>query len=496
MRNVPPEAMRLLDRYLLREFLGPLAACLVGFLIFWVAFDLFGELETLRREQATWIGAGRLYWLRMPEMLTVIVPVGTLLALLYSVARHSRHNELTAMRAAGLSFWRICLPYYATGIALSTGLWWANESLGRDARTREDALRASWAHPGATAVDLAWRSNVPFQNQAELRSWHFGAFNLITGEARLPRVAWYDPTEARDEIDAETAQWTNGYWALENGAELFFRGEQDTSPARRPRPALTAGEFGGTPDTVDQWPGFKPIPRPGIVFSNAAISNIAGPGPGGAGQWTAAYWNPSTRQLRGLRGLFPVERGARTVVMAASGRWTNGAWTMADGREYLYRSKADTEPIEAPFAERRFDALTESPEMVRSEVQVAAQLVRSRLAKKPELSVSEVLTYERLHPRLPAVDRARLDTQMQARLAAPWACLIVALLAPPFGAPSGRRNVFYGVAGSIAIAFCYFAVQRSSFALGQGQIIAPWLAAWLPNMAFGFLGATLTARAR
>ena len=36
--------MRLLDRYLLRELLVPFCYCLSGFLVFWLAFDLFYEL--------------------------------------------------------------------------------------------------------------------------------------------------------------------------------------------------------------------------------------------------------------------------------------------------------------------------------------------------------------------------------------------------------------------------------------------------------------------
>ena len=37
--------MRLHDRYLFRELLVPLGFCLGGFLIFWIAFDLFGRLD-------------------------------------------------------------------------------------------------------------------------------------------------------------------------------------------------------------------------------------------------------------------------------------------------------------------------------------------------------------------------------------------------------------------------------------------------------------------
>ena len=41
--------MRLLDRYLLRELLGPFTYCLSGFLILFIAFDVLDELSDLQK---------------------------------------------------------------------------------------------------------------------------------------------------------------------------------------------------------------------------------------------------------------------------------------------------------------------------------------------------------------------------------------------------------------------------------------------------------------
>ncbi len=75
-------------------------------------------------------------------------------------------------------------------------------------------------------------------------------------------------------------------------------------------------------------------------------------------------------------------------------------------------------------------------------------------------------------------------------------CWSGSVIAIPFGAPSGRRNIFYGVAGSLALGFLYFAVQRMGFAVGQSGLVPAWLGAWLPNLCFGTIGIILTARVR
>jgi lipopolysaccharide export system permease protein len=70
------------------------------------------------------------------------------------------------------------------------------------------------------------------------------------------------------------------------------------------------------------------------------------------------------------------------------------------------------------------------------------------------------------------------------------------LIALPFGAASGRRNIFVGVASSIFICFAYFVLQQFGLALGTGGYLPSWLAAWFPNLAFGSAGLWLTASVR
>jgi len=70
------------------------------------------------------------------------------------------------------------------------------------------------------------------------------------------------------------------------------------------------------------------------------------------------------------------------------------------------------------------------------------------------------------------------------------------LIAIPFGAAAGRRNVYVGVASSIVLCFIYFVFQQVGLALGTSGALPPWLAAWFPNLSFGLAGLWLTARVR
>ncbi len=123
--------MRLLDRYLLRELLMPLAYCLGGFSISFIAFDLFSNISDLQRAQLTPGEILEYYFNRLPEFLVTsyVMPLSLLLAMLYALTNLSRYNELTAMRAAAIPLWRISMPYLFVGVVFSLVVFYLNEQL-------------------------------------------------------------------------------------------------------------------------------------------------------------------------------------------------------------------------------------------------------------------------------------------------------------------------------------------------------------------------------
>jgi len=371
--------MRLLDRYLLRELCVPLVYCLAGFLIFWVSFDLFGDLEDFQNAQLGAADVARYYLVKTPELLVTVLPVALLLALLYALTNHARHNEMVAMRAAGLSLARISVPYLAVGFVLSAVLFYLNEQLVPDSTERAEAIKKGRKQKGG---DNIWRQQVNFHNARESRIWNVAALNTVTYELVKPHVEWRLPDGTRKQLIARSGGRTNDHW-------VFYDVELYTY-------------------------------APGMDFDR-----------------------PGNRPLR-----------------------TN---------------------------QLVFTELTEKPEDI--QLQLKFQRMNAiDAAKRTQLSLNEI-QYLRQHLELNRRDRAMLETQFHARLAQPWTCLVVALVALPFGASThSRRNVLVGVASSIFIVFIYFVLLRIGLALGTGGYIPAWIAAWLPNAFFAALGLWLTWR--
>jgi len=71
--------MRLLDRYLLREFATPFCYCFFGFYVFWVSFDLLAQLDMFQRNKLSAGDVLKYYLIKMPDQFSVVIPVALLL---------------------------------------------------------------------------------------------------------------------------------------------------------------------------------------------------------------------------------------------------------------------------------------------------------------------------------------------------------------------------------------------------------------------------------
>jgi lipopolysaccharide export system permease protein len=369
--------VRLLDRYLLRELLVPFAYCLGGFLIFYVAFDLIFEINRFQEGHLLFLDVVEYYIVTLPEILSdQVIPVSLLLACLYALTNHSRHNELTAMRAAGVGLWRLSLPYLAVGIIGGLAVFALNELWVSRAADKSKEILERRKNPGQ---DRNWTGRLDFHNDGDRRHWNMTHFNKATSEMAGATVTWETPDGSTHMVFAKRAIYTNDLWRFYN---------------------------------VERWD--RAVGEPSIQSSNTFL--------------------------------------------------------------------------DIPFSE--------TPASIKTEIKVSA-LTPTEAAKGPQLSIRELHTYFRWHPHL---DRQKkwpsLMTQLQGRIAAPFTCLAVVLIALPFGARGGRHNVFVGVAGSIFICFAYFILQRVSIGLGVGGYLPPLIAAWLPNILFGGAGIILMSRVR
>jgi lipopolysaccharide export system permease protein len=211
--------------------------------------------------------------------------------------------------------------------------------------------------------------------------------------------------------------------------------------------------------------------------------------------WSIEAYNLQTGEMirPDLDWRFP--DGSRRWIHAEHAERQDGVWIFHQVVEHFYPKDQPDDWILRTTNLLELAELTETPAQIRNEVRINS-LDSFKASKQARLSLWEILDYRRWHPDMRADKRAVLGTLLHMHLAAPWTCLVVVLIALPFGLRSGRRNVFVGVASSIFICFAFFTVREFSSALGAGGYVAPWLAAWLPNLVFAGAALAFIQRVR
>ena len=111
--------MKLLSRYIFSEFLRMSLMILAGILVLFLSVTFLKEADDFIKYKATLSQIGRYYLYSMPGMASQALPFATLIGTLLSRGALSRHQEITAMRAGGLSLFHIVMPVFVGGLLLS-----------------------------------------------------------------------------------------------------------------------------------------------------------------------------------------------------------------------------------------------------------------------------------------------------------------------------------------------------------------------------------------
>ena len=168
--------MRILTRYVLREFLVPFFYCLTGFVSIYVLFDLFGSFARMKKANIPFADALLYFAAYLAPYFHYIVPAALMLATLYTMWSFCRHSEITAMRASGVSFLAIVKPLLGVSIVMAAAVVWVNESFV--------PVKAQWAAQMKTVefdqTMISKADNIVFRNGPADRTWNIDT--ILDGE--------------------------------------------------------------------------------------------------------------------------------------------------------------------------------------------------------------------------------------------------------------------------------------------------------------------------
>ncbi len=357
----------ILDDYVLRGFALYFAMIVAAFLMLLLVFTLFELLSDILRNQISPLTVGEYLLNVAPYFLYSTTPLSMLLAVLVTFGLLQRSNEITAIKATGISLYRIIVPILIASLLVAGVLFLSDQLYLPYTNKRQDALR-----------------------------------NQIKGKP------------------AQTYLRPDRKWIFGQHSDIYYY--QFFDPDR--------DVFGGV-----------------SVFQ----------------------FDPHTFQVTHR-------------IAADRAHWSNSMnrWVYEEGWERSLNGAA----IESY---RKFDAAT------------YPQLAEAPAYFKKEIKQSSEMSYDELRRYIhdleeSGFDVVRLRVQLQKKIAYPLITLVMAVLAIPFALSAGKRSAVAGVATAIGIGVFYWMISSLLEQMGNLSQLPPAVAAWSPDLVFGFVGGYLILR--
>ena len=215
---------RILDEYILREFLAMFLLVLAGFAVLMIVFTFFDLVGDILRNRIALSIVGDYLLNLTPSMIYQIAPLAVLIASLVTFGVMNRNSEIVAIKATGISLYRLIVPIAAIATALAVALFLFDQYYLPQANRRQEALRnvikgrppQTYLHPEQT-----WMMGQKPQPGEPGRIFYYEFFDRDRNEFANLSVFEFDPAtfQLTRRIFAKRAAWDAdaGGWVFENG---------------------------------------------------------------------------------------------------------------------------------------------------------------------------------------------------------------------------------------------------------------------------------------
>ncbi|MGB6975344.1 MAG: LPS export ABC transporter permease LptG [Terracidiphilus sp.] len=221
---------RILDEYVVREFLATFLLVLTGFVLLMLIFTFFELVGDILRNHIAMLTVGEYLINLTPSMIYQIAPLAVLIAVLVTFGVLNRNSEIVAMKATGISLYRLVVPVFSIAAILAVSLFLFDEFYLPQANRRQEALRnvikgrppQTFLHP-----EQKWIFGHPDHGEPG-RIFYYQFFDPGRNEFANLSIFEFNPAtfSLTRRIFASRVYWDSdsGSWVFQNGWVRDFQG--------------------------------------------------------------------------------------------------------------------------------------------------------------------------------------------------------------------------------------------------------------------------------
>lgn len=213
--------MKIIQKYIISEILSVFWRILIGISVFILVSNLLDQTPMLMQHKPPLLLVIKYFVYSMPFLFAESLPFAVLLSILFVFSQLNRHNELTAIKAAGVDFYSVSLPVLALSLAISLSAVVFNETIVSRAYDRATHIREILIMKKAEGIkDMRY-------DLAKLgtggRIFYIQKYDGLLGAMHGICILKVDPEfNLQERIDARDGVWLKDKWQLKDGAVRIF----------------------------------------------------------------------------------------------------------------------------------------------------------------------------------------------------------------------------------------------------------------------------------
>lgn len=216
--------MKILDKYLIKQFLQTIIFGLIAFTIIFIVIDVMENLDDFIDQNVPTLQILHYYFVFAPDIIKLMTPVAVLFSALFTVGKASGLSELTAMRASGMSVYRFMIPFVITAFFISLFAIYFGGFVVPQANKTKIHIAQTYLKKGIQFSE----NDIYFQDSKTIIV-SVGFFDPRTITANRVSIQEFDPNEITQmvsRIDASRLVYDtlSNNWLALNGVERFFNG--------------------------------------------------------------------------------------------------------------------------------------------------------------------------------------------------------------------------------------------------------------------------------
>jgi lipopolysaccharide export system permease protein len=207
--------MKIITRYLVREFSALFFVSLLAFLTIYLVIDFFGKIDKFLAAGASLGVAASYFMYQTPFILQQMIPIAVLISVMLMLGIMNKHNEILALKNAGLSLFNLAYPLIVVSLFIGIGSFILAESFVPITSAKANGIWNTRVekgkHQGSYTLSHLWYKGE--DSIYQIRTYD-GRKRTIEGLS----IFFFDKDfTLRKRIDAKKATWIENGWLLSDG---------------------------------------------------------------------------------------------------------------------------------------------------------------------------------------------------------------------------------------------------------------------------------------